>query len=96
MILNYSNLIAFIAAFLTTVSFLPQAIKTIQTKETKGISLSMYTLFTIGVIFWIVFGWSIQNYIMVVGNGITAILAGIVLMIKIQNYKKDHNDWFDF
>ena len=48
--------IGYVAAFCTTVSFLPQAIKTIQTKDTSGISLYMYALFTVGTLFWLIYG----------------------------------------
>ena len=46
--MNTIKIIGLIAAFCTTVSFVPQAIKTIQTKNTSGISLGMYSLFAFG------------------------------------------------
>lgn len=46
------TLIGYFAAFGTTVSFLPQAVKTIQTKDTSGISLPMYCFFTAGTLLW--------------------------------------------
>ncbi len=35
----YTEIIGYMAAFGTTISFLPQAVKTIRTKDTSGISL---------------------------------------------------------
>ena len=49
-------MIGTIAAFLTTLSFLPQAYQVIKTKDTSGISLGMYTMFVIGVFLWIIHG----------------------------------------
>lgn len=73
-----------LAAFLTTVSFLPQAIKVIQTKDTHSISLPMYVLFVLGVIFWLVYGTLIDSFPIIVGNSITLIFAGIILYYKIK------------
>ena len=80
------NIISSIAAILTTVSFLPQAIKTIRTKDTKSISLLMYILFTVGVAFWAVFGMLIDNWPGIIANIIVFILAGIILIIKVKNF----------
>ena len=82
-----TEMIGCIAAFLTTVSFLPQAIKTIRTRDTSGISFIMYLAFTLGVAFWIAYGILLKNPIMVIGNVITVILASVVLAVKVRNYK---------
>ena len=73
-----------IAAFLTTLSFLPQAYQVIKTKDTSGISLGMYTMFVIGVFLWIIHGWNIQDYNLVGANAITFIFASIILIYKIK------------
>jgi|TARA_Y100000310_G_scaffold141354_1_gene140789 MtN3 and saliva related transmembrane protein len=52
--MNWINYIGLIAAALTTSCMLPQAIKTIKTKSTKDISLLMYSILIIGVIFWLI------------------------------------------
>ena len=44
----------FLAAALTTVAFVPQAVKTIRSKDTRSISLGMYVIFTIGIAFWLI------------------------------------------
>ena len=78
-----------IAAILTTASFLPQDIKTVKSGNTKDISLLMYSLFVVGVFLWIIFGALIDTKIIVIANSVTFILAGIILVIKIKNRKKD-------
>ncbi len=64
---------------------MPQALKTIKTKDTGAISLAMYLLFTIGVFFWIIFGILIKANIVVIANIITFIFAFIILFMKIKN-----------
>jgi MtN3 and saliva related transmembrane protein len=78
-----------IAAILTTSSFLPQAIKTIKTKDTSGISMLMYLMFVTGVFFWGIFGIMINNYPIIIANVVTFIFAGTALVIKIKNSIKN-------
>ena len=48
--------VSLVAAVLTTISFLPQAIRVIKTKDTSSLSLGMYIMFTLGVSLWMVYG----------------------------------------
>jgi MtN3 and saliva related transmembrane protein len=73
-----------IAAFCTTISFLPQAVKTIQTKNTSGISLPMYGLFTIGTFLWLLFGLFTANIPIIAANAVTLVFAAIILVYKIK------------
>lgn len=82
--MNITTLIGFFAAFCTTVSFLPQAIKTIATKDTSGISLSMYSLFTVGTVMWFTYGIMSNSMPIYLANGITLILALIILVYKLK------------
>ena len=76
--------IGYLAAFGTTVSFLPQAVKTIQTKDTSGISLSMYAIFTTGTLFWLIYGVLNNVWPVAAANAITFIFASIILIYKIR------------
>ena len=78
------TLIGLSAAFGTTVSFLPQAIKTIQTKNTSGISLSMYALFTMGTLLWLIYGLMSHSLPVTIANAITFIFASIILVYKLK------------
>ena len=78
------TIIGLLAAFGTTVSFLPQAVKTIQTKDTSGISLPMYILFTTGTLLWLIYGIMSGSMPVAVANAITLIFAAIILIYKIR------------
>ncbi len=82
--MNSIALIGYLAAFGTTFSFLPQAIKTIQTKNTSGISLYMYALFTLGTLFWLVYGVMINSWPVSIANAITFVFASIILVYKLR------------
>jgi MtN3 and saliva related transmembrane protein len=77
-------LVSSIAAVLTTAAFVPQALHIIRYKETRAISLQMYVVFAIGVAFWLVFGFMIWNWPMIVANTITLALALTILRMKLK------------
>ncbi|MDP9047391.1 MAG: SemiSWEET transporter [Bacteroidota bacterium] len=80
----YITIIGLFAAFCTTVSFLPQAVKTIQTKDTSGISLSMYALFTTGTLLWLIYGLLSGSLPVTIANAVTMVFAAIILIYKMK------------
>ena len=80
-----SDLIGTIAATLTTLSFLPQAILVLKTKETRGISLGMYSAFTVGVALWIIYGVSLGAWPVIIANAVTFCLALCILSVVLRN-----------
>jgi MtN3 and saliva related transmembrane protein len=82
--MNLVTIIGYLAAFGTTASFLPQAVKTIQTKDTSGISLPMYIFFTAGTLLWLIYGIMEPSLPVAVANAITLIFASVILVYKIK------------
>ncbi len=78
------TLLGLVAATCTTISFLPQAIKTIKTKHTKDLSLGMYTVLTTGVFLWFLYGILIQNLPIILANGITLVFTATILFLIIK------------
>ena len=76
--------IGLVAAFLTTASFLPQALLVLRTRNTDGISLAMYAMFTLGVAGWLVYGFLSGSLPVMLANAITLVLAATILTIKLQ------------
>ena len=77
------NLLGYIAGTLTTLAFLPQALKAFRTKSTKDISLAMWLLLCTGVICWLIYGILIGEGPVIVANAVTLILVGAVLLLKL-------------
>lgn len=75
----------YMAAVLTTVAFMPQALKTIRSRDTSGISLSMYVIFTVGVGCWFGYGVFLASWPMIVSNIITFVLAATILGLKLRH-----------
>jgi len=89
-----ADIIASIAAFFTMIGYVPQAIKTIKTKDTKGISFWMYFFSIVGVIFWLIFGFMIGNVPIIFKNIAVIILGGTVLWIKTSHILKGEDENF--
>ena len=74
----------YVAATLTTLAFVPQAVKTIRSRETHAISLVMYVVFTIGIGFWLAYGIALRSWPMIASNIVTFALAGPILGLKLR------------
>lgn len=82
--MNWIDSIGSVAAALTTLSFVPQAIKTFKTRDVSGISLGMYAAFTLGVALWLVYGWLLGAWPIIIANAITLALALAILVMKLR------------
>jgi MtN3 and saliva related transmembrane protein len=79
------TILGFVAATLTTVSFLPQVVKTWKTKRTKDISLPMYITFAVGVFLWLIYGLILNSPPIIAANIVTLILSSCILILKIKH-----------
>lgn len=81
---TYIDIIGLIAAFLTTISFLPQAVQVIKTKDTKSISLGMYLMFVLGVASWLVYGFILKDKPLILANSVTFVFSSFILFFKLK------------
>jgi len=73
-----------IAAFCTTVAFLPQVVKVYRTKHARDLSLPMYIIFSFGVLGWLVYGFLDNSLPIIIANIITLVLALYILGMKVK------------
>jgi MtN3 and saliva related transmembrane protein len=78
------NLIGYIAAACTTLCWLPQAVRTIRTRDTAAISLWTQSLFALGIVFWLVYGVLIKSIPVIVSNAVALPLVLIVVAMKLR------------
>ena len=78
------DLVGYAAATLTTASFVPQALHTFRTKDVRGISLSMYSGFVVGIALWLVYGLLLNSWPIVIANTVTLTLAAAILTMKLK------------
>lgn len=79
-----TDLIGYLAASLTTLAFVPQAWMTWRSRDVRGISLGMYSVFTAGVALWLVYGVLLGAWPLMLANGITLVLALFILGMKLR------------
>jgi MtN3 and saliva related transmembrane protein len=83
--MTFYTLIGLAAAFCTTIAFLPQVIKTWQTRSTGDLSLSMFLVFTTGIALWLVYGLAVHDLPLIIANPITFVLSGTILYFKLRH-----------
>ena len=79
------QLIGPVGTLLTTISFIPQVLQVIKTKDVSGISLGMYIIFVLGVILWT---FILHDITIILSNGITTVLSGIILYYNLLITKR--------
>ena len=82
-IFSLVDIVGSLAACLTTASFLPQAWLSFKTRDVSGVSVGMYSVFTVGVALWLVYGLLMGSWPIVIANAITLALAAGILTMKL-------------
>ncbi|MGB5322123.1 SemiSWEET family sugar transporter [Lutimonas sp.] len=77
------ELIGIIAAILTTSGFAPQIYKSLKTKEVGGVSLTMYVVMFIGLLFWLYYGILMNSFSMILANTVSGMLVLVQIVAKI-------------
>jgi uncharacterized protein with PQ loop repeat len=85
MMLTSIDVVGYLAACCTTTAFIPQAIKTIRTKDTHSLSLGMYCVFTLGLLLWLLYGAYKGDLSIIMANAATGLLAMVILFHKLRN-----------
>lgn len=81
---DWAQALGFLAAVLTTLSFVPQVMYCWKTRDTRSISLGMYACFSLGVLLWLVYGFLVNQWPVVFANAITLVLALSILYLKLK------------
>jgi len=74
-----------IAALMTTCAFLPQAYRTVQTRQTRDISFWTQALLVSGNGLWLLYGVFLGSWPLIVSNCIAIPLIGAVLVMKLRH-----------
>jgi MtN3 and saliva related transmembrane protein len=82
--MNYIEIIGLAAGGLTTISFLPQVIKTWKSKSAKDLSLVMFSFYCLGIVLWLIYGLLINSLPVILSNAFTLILSSTILFFKLK------------
>ncbi|AVP87743.1 Sugar transporter SemiSWEET [Candidatus Phycorickettsia trachydisci] len=79
---DYMEYLGMLAGFCTTVAFVPQLVKVVKTRAAQDISTSMYLIFIIGLILWIIYGVYRASLPIIIANSCTLLFASAILFVK--------------
>lgn len=82
------ELLGYIAGICTAIVFLPQSIQTLKTKDVKGLALSTYVIYNIGMLSWILYGIYLHSIQMIIFNSISFVFSSIILYLIITQKKR--------
>ena len=81
---HFTEALGFAAASLTTLCWLPQAWRTIRTRDTRAISLWTQLLLACGTVLWLVYGVQILSWPVIVANALTLLLVLAIITMKLR------------
>jgi MtN3 and saliva related transmembrane protein len=82
--MTWFDIIGSLAGTFTTISFVPQVVKTWRSGCAEDLSMFMFSLFSAGVLLWLIYGIALGSLPIILANGVTLVLASIILLLKIR------------
>ena len=82
--MTITTVIGLVAAFCTTVAFVPQVVRTWKNRSTADLSLGMYLFYALGIFAWLVYGVLIRDLPLIASNGVTLVLSLTMLGFKLR------------
>ena len=86
--MTWFDIVGTLAGTFTTVSFVPQVVKTWRSDCAEDLSLFMFALFSAGVLLWLIYGIALHSLPIMLANGITLLLALSILLLKIRHLRR--------
>lgn len=90
--LNSTELIGYIAGALTTFAFVPQVVRLYRLRHSRDISLPTFSMFGMGVVFWLTYGMMLRSWPIIMWNAITLVLAITVVILTIKYRRSNPSD----
>ena len=82
---SWVDLCGYAAAGCTTAAYVPQAVKAWRTRSTQDLSIGMLAVLNLGLALWLVYGLALSDLPLIAANGVTLVLAGTVLVLKLRH-----------
>lgn len=83
--MDHTTIIGSVAAFFTTIAYIPQAIKVHKTKHTRDLSIWMLGILTSGIFLWTLYGFFMRDRILIFANGISCVISTYILLMKVKH-----------
>ena len=90
--MGMTDAIGFLAGALTTIAFVPQALKMYATKSGKDVSARMLMIFSAGVVLWLIYGIMIGSLPVILSNVVTLVLSATIIALKMRYGRPNPRD----
>jgi MtN3 and saliva related transmembrane protein len=81
---GWIDMIGLVAGLLTTTAFIPQVVKIYRTKSGNDISARMFSLFSAGIVLWLIYGILLRSLPIILSNAVTLVLSLTIIALKIR------------
>jgi MtN3 and saliva related transmembrane protein len=82
--MGFTEILGYAAGFVTTLTFLPQVIKTWKEKSSKDISLMMFLIAAANEIMWVAYGILKNDMVIILTNVVVLLLSSIMITLKLK------------
>ena len=82
--MSSADILGYAAGALTAFTFLPQVIKTWQSKSAKDVSLNMFIIAFVNEIMWLVYGFMLDNWVIILTNAVMLLMTGFMIALKLK------------
>lgn len=72
-------------AVLTTICWLPQAVRVVRTRDTRAISLATNLIFATGILLWLIYGIALGNWPLIVANAVSMLFTLVIIAMKLRH-----------
>ena len=80
----FVDILGYSAGAITSLTFLPQVIKTWKERSAKDISLLMFIIAAVNEVMWIVYGVLLDNWVIILTNAIVLSMSFIMIYLKLS------------
>ncbi|MBS1758942.1 MAG: SemiSWEET transporter [Bacteroidetes bacterium] len=82
--MSAADILGYTAGAITSLTFLPQVIKTWKAKSAKDVSLMMFVIAAVNEAMWIVYGAMLDNWVIILTNAIVLAMSLIMIVLKLK------------
>lgn len=86
--MEFVDILGYVAGLLTTLTFLPQVIKTVKERSAKDVSLNMFLIAAANQVLWIIYGVLREDKVIILTNVFILVLSLTMIFLKMKYGKK--------
>lgn len=86
-----TDILGYTAGAITSLTFLPQVIKTLREKSAKDVSLMMFIIAAVNQIMWVCYGALQSNWVIILTNAVILSMSLTMIFLKLRFSSADND-----